>query len=156
MKGGGHALKLPVIDVSEIGAGGGSIAKVDVGGLLTVGPESAGAVPGPACYGAGGAHPTLTDAMVVLGYINPDYLVGGALVLESAKAAAAVESLVARPLGRGLLEAAHGVFVLAATIMTRAVKAVSTFRGRDPRDFASSRLAATAPSWPPRSPAPSI
>ncbi len=135
VKGGGHALKLPVIDVSEIGAGGGSIAKVDVGGLLTVGPESAGAVPGPVCYGAGGAQPTLTDAMVVLGYINPDYLIGGALKLESAKAAAAVESRVARPLGRGLDEAAYGVFVLAATTMTRAVKAVSTFRGRDPRDF---------------------
>ena len=135
VKGGGHALKLPVIDVSEIGAGGGSIARVDGSGLLAVGPESAGAVPGPVCYDTGGTQPTLTDAMVVLGYINPDHLVGGALKLDSAKAAQALGSQVARALGRDLDQAAYGVFVLAAITMTRAVKAVSTFRGRDPRDF---------------------
>ena len=135
VKGGGHALKLPVIDVSEIGAGGGSIARVDSGGLLSVGPMSAGAVPGPVCYGSGGTQPTLTDAMVVLGYINPDYLVGGTLKLHSANAFKAVEKMIADPLGCTLEQAAHGVFVLAATTMTRAVKAVSTFRGRDPRDF---------------------
>ena len=134
VKGRGHALKLPVIDVSEIGAGGGSLATVD-GGALRVGPQSAGAVPGPVCYGLGGTVPTLTDAVVTLGYLNPSYLVGGAVRLDAEKARAAISAHVARPLGLGLLEAAHGVFRLAATTMSRAVKAVSTFRGRDPREF---------------------
>ncbi len=135
VKGGGHALKLPVIDISEIGAGGGSIARVSGHGTLSVGPDSAGALPGPACYGQGGASATLTDAMVTLGYVNPRYLVGGALPLHGERARDAVNSQVAGPLRMPLLEAAHGVYVLAATTMTRAVKAVSTFRGRDPRDF---------------------
>ncbi len=135
VKGGGHALKLPVIDISEIGAGGGSIARVSAHGTLSVGPDSAGAMPGPACYGQGGESATLTDAMVTLGYVNPRYLVGGALALQGDRARAAIESQVAVPLRMPLLEAAHGVYVLAATTMTRAVKAVSTFRGRDPRDF---------------------
>jgi N-methylhydantoinase A len=135
VKGGGHALKLPVIDVSEIGAGGGSIARVSQHGILGVGPESAGAVPGPACYASGGTSATLTDAMVTLGYVNPAYLVGGALPLDARRAREAVAADVAQPLALPLLDAAYGVFVLAAATMTRAVKAVSTFRGRDPRDF---------------------
>jgi len=135
VKGRGHALKLPVIDVSEIGAGGGSLAAVDRAGLLSVGPESAGAVPGPVCYGKGGTVPTLTDALVVLGYLNPDYLVGGALRIDAAQAKAAVARQIAQPIGMSPEDAARGVFVVAAATMTRAVKAVSTFRGRDPRDF---------------------
>jgi N-methylhydantoinase A len=100
-----------------------------------VGPHSAGAVPGPVCYGLGGSVPTLTDAVVTLGYLNPSYLVGGAVRLDAEKARGAISAHVARPLGLGLLEAAYGVFRIAATTMSRAVKAVSTFRGRDPREF---------------------
>lgn len=135
VKGRGHALKLPVIDISEIGAGGGSIARVSSHATLSVGPDSAGAVPGPACYGLGGKAATLTDAMVALGYVNPQYLVGGELKIDFQDANRAVRKDVAEPLKLPLLEAAHGVYILAATTMTRAVKAVSTFRGRDPRDF---------------------
>ena len=133
--GGGHALKLPVIDVSEIGAGGGSIVTVDRHGRLQVGPESAGAVPGPVCYDTGGERATLTDALVALGYLNPSYLVGGEMRLNAAKARQALLEQVAQPLGRDLLEAAHGVQVVAGATMMRAVKAVSTYRGRDPREF---------------------
>ena len=135
VKGGGYPIKLPFIDVSEIGAGGGSIVATDEAGLIKVGPRSAGAVPGPICYDQGGTDPTLTDALVVLGYINPDYLVGGSLALNAAKSRAAIEEQVARPLDMALLDAAHGIFALAVANMTRAVKAVSTYRGRDPRDF---------------------
>jgi N-methylhydantoinase A len=135
VKGGGYPIKLPFVDLSEIGAGGGSIVAVDDSGLIKVGPMSAGAEPGPACYGMGGEEPTLSDALVVLGYLNADYLVGGSLPLDAAKARQVVEQRVARPLGKPLLEAAYGVFVIAAANMTRAVKAVSTYRGRDPRDF---------------------
>ena len=133
--GGGHALKLPVIDVSEIGAGGGSIVAVDRHGHLQVGPESAGAVPGPVCYDIDGERATLTDALVALGYLNPDYLIGGEMRLNAEKARQALLEQVARPLGRGLLEAAHGVQIVAGATMMRAVKAVSTYRGRDPREF---------------------
>jgi N-methylhydantoinase A len=135
VKGRGHALKLPVIDISEIGAGGGSIARVSSHATLSVGPDSAGAAPGPACYCLGGKAATLTDAMVALGYLNPRYLIGGALKISFQEALRALQNDVAHPLNLPLLEAAHGVYTLAATTMTRAVKAVSTFRGRDPRDF---------------------
>jgi N-methylhydantoinase A len=135
IKGGGHAVKLPFIDVSEIGAGGGSIVRVDAGGLIQVGPDSAGAVPGPACYAAGGTRPTLTDALVVLGYINPHAIAGGTVPLDASLSRRAIEEQVCGPTGLGLLEAAHGVFSIAAATMMRAVKAVSTYRGRDPRDF---------------------
>jgi N-methylhydantoinase A len=133
-KGGGYALKLPVIDVSEVGAGGGSIVRIDSGGALKVGPDSAGAVPGPACYGKGGTDPTVTDANVVLGYLNPDSLAGGTVPIESDRARATVQDIAAR-LGLDLLEAAHGIHRLANSTMMRAVKAVSTYRGRDPREF---------------------
>ena len=99
IKGGGHAIRLPFIDLSEIGAGGGSLVSVDEFGMLHVGPESAGADPGPACYGLGGDAPTLTDALVVLGYLNPEHLAGGAVAIDAGAAARALES-VAAPLGR--------------------------------------------------------
>ena len=99
IKGGGHAIRLPFIDLSEIGAGGGSLVSVDEFGMLRVGPESAGADPGPACYGLGSDEPTLTDALVVLGYLNPEYLAGGSVAIDAEAAADAVES-VAAPLGR--------------------------------------------------------
>ena len=134
--GGGYALKLPVIDLSEIGAGGGSIISVDAGGLMHVGPKSAGAVPGPVAYDAGGEVPTFTDALIALGYLNPAHLVGGDLVLNASKACEALSERIAAPLGKELLDCAHGVFQVACGTMVRAVKAVSTYRGRDPRNFA--------------------
>ncbi len=136
VKGGGYAIKLAFIDVSEIGAGGGSIVTVDHTGALKVGPQSAGAMPGPVCYDLGGTEPTFTDAMVVLGYVNPDYLVGGKVRLNAEKAHRVLEERIARPLRLSLLDAAYGIFAIASATMTRAVKAVSTYRGRDPRDFA--------------------
>ena len=135
VKGGGYAIKLPFIDISEIGAGGGSIVSVDLAGSIRVGPQSAGAVPGPACYGLGGTEATFTDAAVVLGYLNPQYLVGGKLKIDAARSREAIERKVAKPMNLGLLEAAYGVYSIAVATMTRAVKAVSTYRGRDPRDF---------------------
>jgi N-methylhydantoinase A len=134
VKGGGHSVKLPFIDISEIGAGGGSIVSVDSIGSLKVGPRSAGAEPGPAGYGLGGGDATFTDAMIVLGYINPRALAGGSVTLHSDLAHAAVDA-VARQLGLSTMAAAWGIYAVAAANMTRAVKAVSTYRGRDPRDF---------------------
>ena len=133
--GGGYALKLPVIDISEVGAGGGSIVWLDKAGALKVGPQSAGAVPGPACYGAGNAQPTVTDANVVLGYLNPKALAGGTVPIDARLAGEAIETRIAQPLGRTLLETAYGIHHVANTNMMRAVKAVTTYRGRDPRDF---------------------
>jgi N-methylhydantoinase A len=133
LRGGGYLLRVPAVDIAEVGAGGGSIAWVDRGGSLQVGPHSAGAVPGPACYNRGGEEPTLTDANVVLGYLNPHALAGGTLALDADKARRAVEERVARPLGLDLVEAAWAVHRLADASMVRALRAVSTERGRDPR-----------------------
>jgi len=135
VKGGGYALKLPVIDISEVGAGGGSIVWIDRGGSLKVGPQSAGAVPGPACYGRGGTAPTVTDANVVLGYLNPASLAGGSVPIEHALSQAAITAKLAVPLGIDMMAAAWGVHEVVTTVMTRAVKMVTTYRGRDPRDF---------------------
>ncbi|MBY0137705.1 hydantoinase/oxoprolinase family protein [Paracoccus yeei] len=135
-KGGGYALKLPVIDISEVGAGGGSIVWRDRAGALKVGPHSAGARPGPACYGLGGSDPTVTDANMVLGYLNPEALAGGAVPVDPELSRQALTRVVAEPMGIDLDRAAHGVHELVSTVMTRAVKSVTTFRGRDPRDFA--------------------
>lgn len=135
LKGGGYALKLPVIDISEVGAGGGSIIRVDGAGAVKVGPDSAGAVPGPVCYGAGGSRPTVTDANMVLGYLNPTALAGGTVSVDRALAEAALVRDVAQPLGMSVEEAAWSVYVVAAANMVRAVKAVSTYRGRNPSDF---------------------
>jgi N-methylhydantoinase A len=136
VKGGGHAIKLPFVDVSEIGAGGGSIVEVGDHGVVRVGPTSAGADPGPVCYGRGGSRATLTDALVVLGYVNPTRLVGGDVVLDADAAHRAIDEQIAARLGTSAVEAAHGVLTIAVATMTRAVKAVTTYRGRDPRDFA--------------------
>lgn len=134
--GGGYALKLPVIDISEVGAGGGSLVSIDAGGLLRVGPQSAGAQPGPVCYDRGGAQATFTDAALTLGYISPLALAGGGLRLNAQAGRDAIAEQVGKPLGRDPLGAAYGVFQVACGTMVRAVKAVSTYRGRDPRDFA--------------------
>jgi N-methylhydantoinase A len=133
-RGGGFLLRVPAIDIAEVGAGGGSIVRVDDAGQLHVGPRSAGAIPGPACYAQGGKDATLTDANVVLGYLHPERLPSG-LALDAALARAAIAEQVARPLALGLEVAAHGVYLLGCARMARAVRAVTIERGRDPRDF---------------------
>jgi len=135
VKGGGYVLKVPAIDIAEVGAGGGSVASIDAGGLLTVGPESVGAWPGPACYRLGNERPTVTDANIVLGFLNPVALAGGSLAVDRQAAAAAIERHVGGPLGLALLEAAHGIRHIANVNMARAIRAVTVERGRDPRDL---------------------
>ena len=135
IKGGGHLIRIPAIDPAEVGAGGGSLAWIDPGGVLRVGPESAGAAPGPACYRLGGERPTVTDANVILGYLNPAYLCGGDLVLDAERARQAVQKHIAGPLGLSLVEAAEGIHRIANATMQRAIRSVSIERGRDPRDF---------------------
>jgi N-methylhydantoinase A len=135
IKGGGHLIRIPAVDVAEVGAGGGSIAWIDPGGVLRVGPESAGAAPGPACYRLGGERPTVTDANVVLGYLNPAHLCGGELLLDAERARRAVHEHIAAPLGLSLAEAADGIHRIANATMQRAIRSVSIERGRDPRDF---------------------
>ena len=135
VKGRGHALKLPVIDIAEVGAGGGSIVRIDPGGALRVGPESAGADPGPACYRQGGTDATVTDANVVLGYINPTAIAGGTVDVDLEAAREALDRSAAKQLGIDTTDAAYGVYAVANTTMIRAIKSVTTFRGRDPRDF---------------------
>lgn len=131
---GGHAIKVPMIDIKTIGAGGGSIAWIDVGGLLRVGPQSAGADPGPACYGKGGTEPTVTDANLVLGRINPEFYVGGEMDLNANLAREAIEKIAA-PLGYGLEEAAEGILRVVNANMLRGIRRVSVERGHDPRLF---------------------
>jgi len=133
--GGGYALSVPFIDLSEVGAGGGSIVWLDPGGAPKVGPHSAGARPGPVCYAQGGTLPTVTDANVILGYLNPTSLLDGAMPIDAAAARQVMDEQVARPLGLSLHDAAYGVHQLANASMIRAVKAVSSQRGRDPRKF---------------------
>ena len=135
MRGNGYALRIPVIDISEVGAGGGSIAQVDPGGSLRVGPRSAGASPGPACYGNGNTQPTVTDANLVLGYLNSDSLAGGSLPIRRDLALSAIREHIARRTGLSDLDAAHGVHQIANSNMVRAIKSVSVERGRDPADF---------------------
>jgi N-methylhydantoinase A len=136
LSGAGYTLKVPAIDLAEVGAGGGSILWIDSGGALQIGPHSAGASPGPVCYGQGGSEPTVTDANIALGYINPAHLVGGALKLDAGKAREAIAERIARPLGMSIEEAAYGAHLIAASTMIRALKAVSSERGRDPREYA--------------------
>jgi len=131
-----YRVAVPFIDIHTIGAGGGSIAWVDEGGALRVGPQSARANPGPACYGFGGQEPTVTDADVVLGYINPDSFLGGEMHLDAAAARHVILAKVAEPLGMHLLEAASGIFRIVNNGMSNSVRQVSLAKGYDPRDFA--------------------
>lgn len=131
----GHTLALPSIDIHTIGAGGGSLARVDAGGILHVGPESAGAEPGPACYGRGGAGATVTDANVVLGHLDPDTFWGGRRRLDAAAAHRAVEAVAAR-LGGTVIDAARGIYEVVNTAMAEGIRVVSVRRGIDPRRFA--------------------
>ena len=132
---GGYALKLPVIDIAEVGAGGGSIAWLDGVGSLKIGPQSAGALPGPACYGLGGERPTVTDANLVLGYLNPKGLAAGTVLIDKTISEFAIKKEIAEPMRLGLLETAYGIYSVANAAMMRAVRAVTTYKGRDPRDF---------------------
>ncbi len=127
---------MPAIDLAEVGAGGGSIVWRDAGGALQVGPRSAGASPGPLCYDLGGTEPTVTDANVVLGYLSPSALAGGAVKLNAARAHEVFQERVAAPMGLPLAEAAYGAHLIAASNMMRAIRAVSSERGRDPREYA--------------------
>ena len=126
-------LGLPKVDVRSVGAGGGSIAWVDPGGLLHVGPQSAGARPGPACYGVGGTNATVTDANVVLGIIDPDFFLGGRITLDRAAAEAAVEAVGTR-LGAGLLETAHAIHAASNHTMIAAIEDITVGEGLDPRE----------------------
>ena len=133
--GGGELIRAPSIDIAEVGSGGGSIAYLDGAGGLRVGPRSAGAVPGPACYQRGGAEPTVTDANVVLGYIRPGELADGEVTIDIEAAQRAIYDRIAVPLGMDLLQAAEGIHRIANARTMRALRAVSTERGRDPREF---------------------
>ena len=135
MRGNGYVLRIPVIDVSEVGSGGGSIAAIDSGGSLRVGPLSAGADPGPACYGQGSELPTVTDANLVLGYLNAHSLAGGALHIRRDLAEAAIRRHVADRSALSIDEAAYGIHLVANSNMVRAIKMVSVERGRDPAEF---------------------
>ncbi|MFP3928159.1 MAG: hydantoinase/oxoprolinase family protein [Desulfobacteraceae bacterium] len=133
---GGYPIKLPMIDINTIGAGGGSIAWIDSGGALRVGPHSAGADPGPVCYGRGGTEPTATDANAILGRINPTHLLGGEMEMHLEKAYQAVEEKIARPLGMDTQKAAEGIIAVMNANMIRGIRRVSVEQGYDPRDFA--------------------
>jgi len=131
----GYPIKAPMIDLTECSAGGGSIASVDGLGVLKVGPRSAGADPGPVCYGRGGTEPTVTDANLALGRINPDYFIGGEARLDRDRAIAAIEEKIARPLGLSVTDAAAGIISVVNAHMGRILRVVSVARGLDPRDF---------------------
>jgi N-methylhydantoinase A len=135
MHGTGHPIRVPVIDLAEVSAGGGSIAWVDPGGALKVGPHSAGAVPGPAAYGAGGAAPTVTDADVVLGYLDREALLGGALPIDAAAAERAIAAAVGDRLGLSAAEAAARIVEVVDSNMAQALRIVSVERGHDPQEF---------------------
>ncbi|HVL33509.1 MAG TPA: hydantoinase/oxoprolinase family protein, partial [Actinomycetota bacterium] len=128
-------IALPMVDVISIGAGGGSIARVRAGGL-TIGPESAGSDPGPICYGRGGTEPTVTDANLVLGYLNPDYFAGGAFPLKQDTVEEVLAERIGKTLGFDAVEAAWGIFRLVNADMNNAIRRVSAERGLDPREFA--------------------
>ena len=132
---GGYPVRVPMVDVTTVGAGGGSIAWVDAGGALRVGPRSSGSEPGPACYGRGGTEPTVTDANLVLGYINRETQLGGELSLDYDAAVDALAGLAEEADLGSALEAAQGVFRIANANMTRAIRSVTVERGHDPREF---------------------
>lgn len=129
----GHAIQVPVVDIVEIGSGGGSIARIDDRGALTVGPQSAGSTPGPACYGRGGTNPTLSDAILTVGIFDPTTFAGGSMHLDTQKAREAIAT-VAQPLGLSIEDAALAIIDIAHASMINALKLVTVQRGHDPRD----------------------
>jgi N-methylhydantoinase A len=134
-KGSGLPIKIPVIEMIEIGTGGGSMARVDSLGLLKVGPDSAGSVPGPVCYGRGGAEPTVTDADLILGYLDPAYFLGGRMQLDIEDARRAIETQIANKLGVSVAEAAWGIHQIANENMANAARVHALERGKDPHRF---------------------
>ena len=146
MNGTGHPIRVPVIDLAEVSAGGGSIAWVDRAGSLRVGPHSAGAVPGPVCYRRGGSEPTVTDCNLLLGYLDASSLLAGDLPIDFEAAQAAVEEKLARPLGVDARTAAAGVIDVVNNAMSEALKIVSVQRGHDPRDFALAAFGGAGPA----------
>jgi N-methylhydantoinase A len=141
----GYPLRTPSIDLVEIGAGGGSIAWIDSGGILRVGPESAGASPGPACYPHGGTLPTLTDANVVLGRLNPDYFLGGEMKLNREAAIRAIKEHCAGKINKSVVETALGIIAVAISNMVNAVRFITVERGYDPRDFSLVTIGGAGP-----------
>lgn len=135
VKGSGYPVRYPFVDLAEVSCGGGTIAWIDEADALMVGPVSAGADPGPACYGRGGESPTITDANLVLGRLGRGALSGGAVRLHADTAEVAIDARIARPLGISVIEAAHGILEIVNTHMMRALRLVSIERGHDPRDF---------------------
>ncbi len=129
------ALALPMMDIKTIGAGGGSIAWIDEGGLLRMGPKSSGARPGPVCYGLGGKEPCCSDANLILGYLDPDFFAGGKIKLNKAIAEKAIQTIVAEPLKMSLIEAAYGMYHIMNVNMASAIREISVQRGFDPGDF---------------------
>jgi len=128
-------IALPMLDIATIGAGGGSIGWIDEGGLLRMGPASAGASPGPACYGRGGERPTCTDADLVLGYLDPDFFAGGQMALDAQRARDAIRAGIAEPLGLDLEQAAAGMYRVINANMAHGVREITVKRGLDPREF---------------------
>ncbi len=135
LKGSGYILRVPSIDIAEVSSGGGSIAWIDKAEALQIGPQSSGANPGPACYDKGGNNPTVTDANVLLGYLNPENLLGGKFPINSSKAKKIISDNISKPLGIPDIESAWGIHILVNSNMARALRAVSSERGRDPRKF---------------------
>ena len=148
----GYPLKTPALDIHTVGAGGGSIAFIDSGGLLKVGPRSAGAAPGPVCYGLGNEEPTVTDANVVLGTLNPEHLLGGRMKIDRARAEAAIERLGAR-LGLDVMTTAQGIVSIVTANMARAIRVISVQRGHDPREYTLVAFGGAGPA-PRRAPRP--
>ena len=132
----GYPVRFPMIDVHSVGAGGGSIAWIDDGGFLQVGPRSAGADPGPVCYARGGKEPTVTDANVLLGRLNPEALLNGRMPIRADLARGAIETKIARPLGISVEEAAEGILTILNETMVRAIRVITVEQGYDPRKFA--------------------
>jgi len=146
---GKYHLLVPMADITAIGAGGGSIARVEAGGYLRVGPESAGADPGPACYGRGGTHPTVTDADLVLGVLDPDRFLGGQLRLDRDAAERALSEHIAQPLGMSVLDAAAGIKRIVDSRMADLVRTVTLERGHDPREFVLYAFGGAGPTHAP-------
>jgi len=144
-KGSGLPIQLPVVDLMEIGAGGGSIARISKMGLLQVGPESAGADPGPACYARGGENPTVTDADLVLGYLDPDYFLGGTMPLDKAASEQAIRDKIAKPLGTSLTDAAFGIHDLINETMAAAAKTHIAEKGGNPNLITISAFGGAGP-----------
>src|SRR4029077_12790384 len=145
MNGTGHPIRLPVIDLAELSAGGGSIAWIDRAGALRVGRKSAGADPGPACYARGGAEPTVTDCNLLLGYLDQGSLLGGELSIDRAAAEEAVRTRLAAPLGVDVRDAAAAVIAIVNHAMAEVLKIVSVQRGHDPRDFVLAAFGGAGP-----------